>query len=58
MISSGDFHPLLLGDKQLFEGGQCLGHEGEGKKDQEYYCAFGNRANDVGQGRVMVIAKP
>jgi hypothetical protein len=21
MISSGDFHPLLLGDKQLFEGG-------------------------------------
>jgi hypothetical protein len=23
MISSGDFHPLLLGVKQLFEGGKA-----------------------------------
>jgi hypothetical protein len=32
------------------------GHEGEGKKDEEYYCMFGNRANDIGQGRVVVTA--
>jgi hypothetical protein len=50
MISSGDFHPLLLGDKQLFEGGQCLGHEGEDKKDRDYCCTFCNGANDVSQG--------
>jgi hypothetical protein len=55
-----DFHPLLLGDKQLFERGwgQSQGHKGEGKKDEEYYCTFGNRANNVDQGRVMVTTKP
>jgi len=38
--------------------GQCQGHEREGKKDQEYRCAFGNRANDIDQGGVILIARP
>jgi hypothetical protein len=54
---SGGIH-CCSGTSSFSREGQSQGHEGEGKKDEEYYCMFGNRANDVGQGRVMVIAKP
>jgi hypothetical protein len=37
-----------LGTSSFSRERQCQGHEGEGKKDQEYCCMFGNRANDVG----------
>jgi hypothetical protein len=58
MISGDDFHPLLLGDNNFSREGQSQGHKEEGKKDEEYYCTFGNRANDVGQGRVMSMRDP
>jgi hypothetical protein len=57
-ISRGDSHPVLLGDNQLFEGGQCQGHEEEDKKDQKYRYTFGNRANGIDWGGVMLTAKP
>jgi len=57
-IFRGDFHPLLLGTTNFLREGQCQGHEWEGKKDQEYRYAFGNRANDIDQIRVMLTAKP
>ena len=58
MISGDDLHPVCLGTSSFSREGQCQGHQGEGKKDQEYYCAFGNRANSVGQGGLTVTAKP
>jgi hypothetical protein len=47
-----------LGTTNFSSEGQCQGHKGEDKKDQEYHYTFGNKANDINQGGVILTAKP
>jgi len=58
MIFRSYFHPLFFGATNFLREGQYQGHEGEGKKDQEYHYTFGNRANDIDQDGVILTAKP
>jgi len=46
-----------LGTTNFSREEQCQGHKGEGKKDQEYRYVFGNKANDIDQGGVILTAK-